>query len=148
MLKRVLIVDDDPIIRSLISALLRRKGLVVSQATNGEDAINLLSRSLVIGGGQTEFDLILLDLMMPRVSGWQVLLFIEATLPEAIKHVVVISAAGEAQLRELERRGACGVVLPKPFDAEEFYEKVAACIRGPYDPRQLRSDLDVSIDLP
>lgn len=141
-LKKVLVVDDDPIIRNLISALLRRKGCVVSQAANGEEAITLLTNSRTSVDGQTEFDLILLDLMMPKVSGWDVLTFIEKTLPEAIKHVAVISAAGEAQLHELEKRGACGVALPKPFDAEEFYQKVAMCIRGPYDPTHFRPDAD------
>lgn len=142
MLKKVLIVDDDPIIRNLISALLRRKGFVVSQAADGEEAIMLLTQWRNDETGQTEFDLILLDLMMPKINGWDVLAFMEKNIPEAIKHVAVISAAGDAQLRELEKRGACRVVLPKPFDAEEFYQKVALCIRGPYDPAHFRPDTD------
>lgn len=138
-MKKVLAVDDDPVIRNLIAALLRRKGFLVSQAANGEEAITLLSNSRT-DGGQTEFDLILLDLMMPKVSGWDVLVYIEQSMPEMLKHVAVISAAGEAQLRDLETRSACRVVLSKPFDAEEFYAKVASCIRGPYDPNQFNSD--------
>lgn len=131
MLKKVLIADDDPLIRNLLGTLLRRKGFLVAQAADGEEALTLLSSSRNDEDGQTEFDLILLDLMMPKVSGWDVLSFIEQSLPEAVKNVVVISAAGEKQLQELERRGACGVVLPKPFDTEAFYQKIAACIRGP-----------------
>lgn len=147
-MKKVLIVDDDPIIRNLIAALMRRKGFLDSQAANGEEAITLLTNVRSEENGQSEYDLILLDLMMPRVSGWEVLTYIEQSMPEAVKHVVVISAAGEAQLKELERRGACGVVLPKPFDTEVFYQKIAGCIRGPYDPSQFgpESDPDLTND--
>jgi CheY-like chemotaxis protein len=134
MLKKVLIIDDDPLIRNLIAALLRRKGFVASQAANGEEALTLLGSSRNEETGQSEFDLILLDLMMPKVSGWDVLSYIEQSLPSAVRNVVVISAAGEKQLEELERRGACGVILPKPFDTEAFYQKITVCIRGPYDP--------------
>lgn len=148
MLKKALIVDDDPLIRNLIGALLRRKGFLVAHAADGEEALTLLSNSRSEQNGQTEFDLILLDLMMPKVSGWDVLAFMERSMPDAVKHVVVISAAGEKELRELEDRGACGVILPKPFDTEAFYQRIAACIRGPYDPNQFAAiDLDSTSEL-
>jgi two-component system cell cycle sensor histidine kinase/response regulator CckA len=141
MLKKVLIVDDDPVIRNLIAALLRRRGFLVVQAANGEEALTLLG-SEQNQGGQSEYDLLLIDLMMPKLSGWEVLEYIQKTLPDLIRHVVVISAAGESELADLQRRGACGVVLPKPFDVEAFYQKIGSCIRGPYDPTQLSPSSD------
>src|SRR5687767_7936276 len=141
MLKKVLIVDDDPVIRNLIAALLRRRGFVVAQAANGEEALTLLGSSRK-QGGQSEYDLLLIDLMMPKLSGWEVLEYIQKSLPELIRHVVVISAAGETELADLQRKGACAVALPKPFDAEACYQKIGSCIRGPYAPTQLQSSDD------
>jgi CheY-like chemotaxis protein len=141
MLKKVLIVDDDPVIRNLIAALLRRRGFVAVQAANGEEALTLLA-SARTPGGQSEYDLLLIDLMMPKLSGWEVLEYLQKSLPELIRHVVVISAAGETELSDLKRRGACAVVLPKPFDVEAFYQKIGSCIRGPYDPTQLEPSND------
>lgn len=141
MLKKVLIVDDDPVIRNLIAALLRRRGFVVAQAADGEEALILLGSS-PNQGGQSEYDLLLIDLMMPKLSGWEVLEYIKKSLPDLIRHVVVISAAGETELADLQRKGACAVVLPKPFDVEAFYQKIASCIRGPYDPTQLQAPDD------
>lgn len=131
-MKRVLIIDDDPTVRDLVASLLRRKGFVASQAADGEEAITLLGNARR-EDGQSEYDLILLDVAMPKLSGWGVLMFIERSLPQMVKHVVVISAESESQLRELENRGACGS-LPKPFDVEVFYETIARCIRNSNDP--------------
>jgi two-component system response regulator ResD len=136
VMKKVLIIDDDPTVRDLVASLLRRKGFVALQAGNGEEAITLLSTARR-EDGQSEYDLILLDLVMPKLSGWGVLMFIERSLPELVKHVVVISAESESQLQELEKRGVCGS-LPKPFDVEAFYEAIARCTRSARSSRYIR----------
>jgi DNA-binding response OmpR family regulator len=105
-----------------MGTLLRRKGFAAAQAANGEETIALLRNRADEG-----FDLVILDLMMPKVSGWQVLDFIRESVPELLSHVLIVSAAGERELEQL--RGAC-TVLAKPFDTIEFYERVRHCMRG------------------
>lgn len=126
-LKKALIVDDDPIIRNLIGALLRRRGLATAQAANGDEAILLLQASLD-ASHRSEYDLVVLDLMMPKVSGWDVIRFIVDELPALKSHVVVISALGEPALDEIRVEGL-GAVIPKPFDTEGFYAAVESSVR-------------------
>ncbi|MDQ6799832.1 MAG: response regulator, partial [Acidobacteriota bacterium] len=63
--KRILVVDDDDAIRTLLLTILRRRGMVVDTAKNGAEALRKL--------GQCAYAVMLLDLMMPITSGWQVL---------------------------------------------------------------------------
>ena len=62
---RVLVVDDDPSIRRMIMAALRREGYSFSEAANGKEALETMRRDPP--------DIVILDLMMPIVSGWEVL---------------------------------------------------------------------------
>jgi len=131
MTQKALIVDDDPLVRNLIATLLRRKGMIAVQAADGDEAIALLTQSQPVLPDAHDFDLILLDLMMARTSGWDVLRHIKSQMPELLPHVVVVSASGDLGARDVERVG-CGAILPKPFDAEELYRIVGKCLRGPH----------------
>lgn len=128
MSRHALIVDDDPIIRNLMAALLRRKRVSSSQAVNGEEAITLL-RDALEHSADVPFDLIVLDMMMPKASGLDVVTFLESRHPEMLRHIIVVSAAGETHLDQLRSRG-CGCVMEKPFDPDEFYKAVSRCMRG------------------
>lgn len=126
-LKKALVVDDDPIIRNLIGALLRRRGVAAAQAANGDEAMLLLRASLD-HARRSEYDLVVLDLMMPKVSGWDVIRFIVDELPALKPHVLVVSATGESALGELRAHGL-GAIVPKPFDADHFYAAVDRTVR-------------------
>jgi CheY-like chemotaxis protein len=125
--KQVLVVDDDPVIRNLFAALLRRRGMVALQAADGLEAISLL-KTCTDGHEEGDFDLVILDLMMPRASGWDVINFLQKERPELVAHLIVVSAAGADAAAELRRRG-CGVYINKPFETEELYAAVDRCIR-------------------
>lgn len=134
MERRALIVDDDPVIRNLMAALLRRKSLQVVQAANGEEAITLLQASADVDI-RSAFELIILDLMMPKVNGWDVLEFLRKSRPDVMSSVIIISAADEPQLQLLRDAGGCPQVLSKPFDAAHFYAIVEHCLaRKPAPP--------------
>ncbi|HXI13389.1 MAG TPA: response regulator [Thermoanaerobaculia bacterium] len=122
----VLVADDDPTLRNLIATLLRRRGYKTTEAVDGEDAIAIL-QSETSENGSSNFDLVVLDLMMPRKSGWDVLDFIDSEMQCLQGHVLVISAAGEDRLSDLEGR-SCGV-MPKPFGASDFYGSVERHMR-------------------
>ena len=125
----VLVADDEPPIRLLCEVNLAVAGMDVIQAADGEEAIKL-ARSAAP-------DLILLDLMMPRVDGWTVaeeLSTDEQT--RAIPIVFLTARTTPDDRRRAEKLGALGYVL-KPFDpvrlAPLVTEVVERCARGEAD---------------
>jgi CheY-like chemotaxis protein len=84
----ILLVEDDDGIRETMAALLEDEGFVVVQATNGADGLAHLRQS-------EDVCLVLLDLWMPVMNGWQLLAELRADDKLARLPVVVISAAGE-----------------------------------------------------
>ena len=112
----VLVVDDDPDIRAFMAASLEDSGYEVRTAVDGGVALALLRA--------WRPDLILLDLMMPRVDGWA---FRQAQLAQkrlAAIPVVVMSAGYGAQNQAKKLATAAG--LDKPFDLNELLATVAA----------------------
>lgn len=131
MSKKILVVDDDPVVRNLICSMMTRRSYVCTQAADGEEALALLESARENTGREVPFDLVILDLMMPKANGWDVLETIERELPDFKRHIVVLSAAGEKLLDEFSGAGY-GAVLGKPFDADDLYSVVERCIRGPH----------------
>jgi DNA-binding response OmpR family regulator len=116
--KRVLIVDDDDAIRALLSTVLRRRGLHVDGARNGVEAIARL--------GESRYSLILLDLMMPIMSGFQVLEHLADESASVRPMVIVLTAGLEA--RSLDTTFVVGTVH-KPFDIEMLVDTVMGCLK-------------------
>lgn len=106
---RVLIADDDPGIRRMLAVTLAKDGYQTADACDGREALDAMR------AGQT--DLVLLDLMMPRVTGWQVLTE-RAAAPELRKiPVIVITAERGDRVAKIPSDGLCAL-LPKPFDLQ------------------------------
>jgi len=103
----VLIVDDNPDDQALIVARLRRIGAVTTVAGDGEEAIALL--------GSMRFDLVVLDIMLPRRNGLEVAAAVRA-LPNPPR-LIVHSAIGRHFTGQF---GHDVVVLQKPFDLEQL----------------------------
>src|SRR5579859_3255400 len=108
---RALIVDDDPGVRELLSRILTELGLAVQVAEDGAEA----ERWLKAAG----FDLLFLDLDLPRVSGEQLLYSMQQRLLMRPESVVVMSAAANLAWTSLQSWSELGVanLLPKPFIA-------------------------------
>src|SRR6266446_4856385 len=83
--KRILVVDDDPAIRTLLFTILRHRGLSVDTASNGAETLERLERCRYV--------LMLLDLMMPVMSGWEVLGHL-AQMDAAARPAVILLTAG------------------------------------------------------
>jgi CheY-like chemotaxis protein len=112
-------VDDDPTIRRLIVTALRRDGYKLTEARNGREALDAMRTG-------TE-DLVLLDLMMPEVSGWEVLRIRKAN-PELCRiPVIVISANHGPEVVEVVASGICAL-LPKPFELSALHALVRTCL--------------------
>ena len=114
----VLVVDDDDSIRKLIRSVLRRVGYDVEEARNGQEAIDRIQ--------QRNFDAILLDLMMPIMSGFEVIDYLQQERPDE-KCIIVMSAASETRLQQVDRN-AVYHLLRKPFDIHELSECVRKCM--------------------
>ena len=112
---RALLVEDDAGIRRLVERLLARRGIEVDSATDGETALAKL------GSGQ--YKILILDLMVPKVNGFQIIDYIKEhklDLP-----VAVVSAVSQQALTRLDL-DIVKVVIPKPFDVDEFTKAVLA----------------------
>ena len=112
---RVLVVDDEADLRRLFTVVLSEGGYEVRQATNGADALAITQA--------WRPDLILLDLMMPVMNGWQ---FADAygALPGEKARVVVVTAAGPGAVRSTTSLGVISAVLSKPVDVDMLLEVV------------------------
>ena len=112
-------VEDDPAIRRLVTMVLKRHGYRMEAASDGLEAVLKL--------GVCDYDVIVLDLMMPNLDGFTFLETIARNQPERLRKVIVTSAASPAVIRE-RMQGAPFHVLPKPFDIGELVDRVRSCI--------------------
>ena len=115
--KRILVVDDDSASRTLLFTILRRRGFAVDSARNGSEALEKL--------GRCRYVLMLLDLMMPVLSGWEVLQYLSAVEPAERPVVILLTPGGEA--RDFDPDVVVGSVR-KPFDLELLHDTVIGCI--------------------
>lgn len=113
MQKRVLVVDDDASIRELLSTALEDDGYEVVPATNGADALSVCER--------WRPDVIVLDLMMPVMDGWQFAAELRAR--EEDIPIVLLSAARD--LRTHAKALSAAEIIEKPFDLSELLPKIA-----------------------
>ena len=110
MSSKILVVDDDSLVREFIIETLNRKGYGVEQAKSGEMAIEMLNK--------LEFDLIVTDLKMQKASGIDVLKAAMSVQPDC--RVMVITAFGTIENAvEAMKLGACDYIT-KPFNASEL----------------------------
>ncbi|HEY2323499.1 MAG TPA: response regulator [Thermoanaerobaculia bacterium] len=116
---RVLVVDDDAAIRRMIVAALRREGYSFLEAANGRDALDLMQ--------EQHPDVVVLDLMMPILSGWDVLR--ERAHDAAMRKipVIIVSANRDPEIATAVNAGICAF-LPKPFDITALSALVRSCI--------------------
>ena len=118
----ILVVDDDNAIRGLLRSVLRRDGYAVEEASDGVEALEKLR--------ERPYDAVLLDLMMPRMNGWEVLEQLSADDPSRLSCVIVISAALPKKGLSPEHETAVFSVIPKPFDLEALRTVVRHCVEG------------------
>jgi CheY-like chemotaxis protein len=116
--RHVLVADDEPHIGRIIKMKLEQGPFRVTLAYDGQEAIDLLETEL-------DIDLVLLDLMMPNLSGLDVLARIRAS--DRLKHLpcIILTAAGqEAQHQKAMELGATEF-LTKPFSPKKLYARTA-----------------------
>lgn len=114
MFQRILIVDDEPLIQSILAEEFEDAGYEVSKASSGSEAFQTLT--------QNKVDLIVSDVKMPGMSGIDLLLKIQSHLPQP-PPMVLVSAFSETTAQEAYHEGAQGV-FAKPIDYEALSKTV------------------------
>ena len=118
--RKILVIDDDLAIRVLLQAVLKRMKFDVELAEDGAAGLEKLRRD-----GQ--FDLILLDLMMPKLNGYELIDRLGQDFPEVRPHIIVFTAAGKRGVEKIPKNTVCNSIL-KPFDLEKFIDMIADCL--------------------
>jgi CheY-like chemotaxis protein len=123
----VLVAEDDPSIRALIASSLRRRRLQLAEAENGAEALDLLQNG--------EWRVLVLDLMMPAVDGWQVIGWLAANPDYKPQTVIVVSATERKMLEQLDPTVVNAVIF-KPFDILQLAAYVKASCELPHQDRR------------
>ncbi len=114
--RRILIVDDELAIRNLVRIVLERVGYEVTTARDGIEAITLIAAS--------DYDVILLDVMMPNLDGLDVVDELSRSNSPALAHTYLLAAGDADRLLDLPVRGVIG----KPFDVHDLLAETKDCI--------------------
>jgi CheY-like chemotaxis protein len=118
-LRTLLVVEDDGVLREALASVLRQQGYVVVTATNDAEALDLLRRG-------PKPDLILLDMLMPVLDGWQ---FMQQLRKECSPPLIpVIVTTSTTLTREWAIDNGCQGFLRKPIDPEQLLAEVRRCL--------------------
>jgi len=126
--QRVLVVEDARILRKMLVKILQEKGFVIDEAGNGHEALALLRRSKSIN---QPYDLIITDLMMPEMDGWELIdQLVERKYFPAIPVVVITATASVDSVKRCARAGVRHYIV-KPFETMRVVDTVRkALTRG------------------
>lgn len=114
----ILIVDDEPSLRDILSQIL--DGYLVTTVPNGSEAVRILE--------QTPFEMVITDLMMPQVDGFTVLVTAKKANPSA--DVLVLTGYPSLENERRCRALGCTDILAKPFAVTAIRSRVDECLRS------------------
>ena len=124
---RILIVDDEPNILLSLQFLMKKAGYDVRTATDGEQALAEIARDRP--------DVVLLDVMMPKLDGFSVCQRVKATPEWQDVRVIMLTARGRDVEREKGRTLGADDYITKPFSTKDAMDRVAAVLaRRPAAP--------------
>jgi len=112
---KVLIVDDEPSVAKTVKFVLDAEGFETAVVFNGEDCLKKI--------GEEKFDLVLLDIMMPKMNGWQVFDEIHKAHPDLKVAFLTVIKYSDTVKKKLEKDGLAGC-FTKPFENDELVERV------------------------
>jgi len=118
----VLVVEDDARLATFLEVLVRRCGLTCHRLDSGELALDAIRTE--------KYSVVLLDLMLPGMSGFEVVRSLRATHPHLLRRIIVLTAASQASIdRQLESQSMIWQVIRKPFDVGELSAAIDDCSR-------------------
>jgi DNA-binding response OmpR family regulator len=130
----ILLVEDDEPTSVLIAALCRRIGIEVERVGDGEAALERIRRR--------PYAALLLDLMLPKMNGFELLREVRCCAPALLSHTIIITAASDATLRDFDGGGTL-VMLRKPFDIADLVDALMSCCGYEEAPAPARAGLSL-----
>lgn len=118
MAKKILIVDDEPHIRILISQTLEEledEGVELLTANNGEEALEIIQ--------DEKPDLVFLDVMMPKLNGFEVCQKVKSELTMPDIYIIMLTAKGQEFDKQKGIEAGADLYMTKPFDPDEILAK-------------------------
>jgi DNA-binding response OmpR family regulator len=125
--QKVLVVDDNQDVRDLVVHILNADGFHVYSAADGENALAILNSN--------EVDLVLLDVMMPGISGLEVLSEIRTGSNKKIREIPVMMITAKSSTEDIDKALAIGAnsYVVKPFRGTTIREKVRTIFNLPFN---------------
>jgi CheY-like chemotaxis protein len=121
-MKRILVCDDEPHIVEGLRYLLRSPDRTVVIARSGPEALAEVARQAP--------DLVILDVMMPQMSGLEVVAELRASQETSRLPVIILTAKGEAQDASMAQEVWHATVMAKPFEPQKLRELVDNCLES------------------
>ena len=116
--KQILVAEDNETLRHMITRVLERAHFQVDSAQDGEEAVRKFKKN-------STYSAILLDMMMPKLTGEEVLEQLSENFPDLLKRVIVMTAA--VTRSTAEAFGPICAVITKPFDIHQLVRVVSEC---------------------
>jgi len=113
--RKILVVDDEPFICRSLTFVLRKHDYLVLEARNGEEAVAAIQ--------QHKPDLVFLDVMMPKLNGFQVTELVRADPALAAVKIILLTAKGQDSDREVGKTAGADDYMTKPFSPTKILER-------------------------
>jgi CheY-like chemotaxis protein len=124
MSHRILVVDDDILVLEALQELLTSSGYEVRVATRGQEALEILD--------QEHFDLLILDVVMPKMTGVDVCRAVRKRGDDMSKvKIILLTAKTEPKDLNIEQEYGCDLYLTKPIDPGRLRELIRDTVEGP-----------------
>ncbi len=123
--KIILYIEDDPEARFLMADIIRYKGYIYLEASRGLEGIKLAEKH--------KPDLILIDLMLPDMQGYEVTTHLKALPRLTDTPIIAITAATQKNIKEMVLAAGCDGFIPKPINVSEFVYKIEEFLSGHKD---------------
>ena len=123
MSQKILIADDETEVVVSLKFSLEAQGFTVLTSSNGVDALEIVRKESP--------DIVLLDLMMPKLDGYKVCRLLK--FDARYKGIIVLVLSARGQQEDIELAGACGAdaYLTKPFDPQRLFEEIKRLLQKP-----------------
>ena len=133
-IKHILVVDDDTRLRNLLQRFLRENSFLVSVAKDAEDARMMMQ--------QYKFDLLIVDVMMPKESGLEFLtsLRVESSVP-----VIMLTAMGDVENRIIGLEQGADDYVAKPFEPKELLLRIGSILKRTPKEKKEKQKLDLGL---
>lgn len=120
--RRILVVEDNDLNREIAMEILAMTGAMVEAAENGKEAVEMVEAS-----EKDYYDLILMDLQMPVMNGYEATSALRAMERKDIRDIPIIAMTANAFLEDVQRSKACGMNehMAKPLDIEQLHQMLA-----------------------